>query len=162
LAVAAITHLSFTGAKLARVGHLYNVTVRAEGLEKRNSFLRLVEGLDDIANNKGNFFNLLDAVTTGQDERGKRRRGEGRNGSKTALILVHFDMPSTPGLRGRKHPTTTAHVAKRSLTRAVGAPTADAGNTSNGTTSTPRLGGGLMAGFFADSISLTLVLSNAL
>jgi hypothetical protein len=160
--VTTVAHLALTRSKLARVGHLYNVTVRAEGLEKRNGFLCLVEGLDGIANNKGNFFNLLYAVAAGQDERGKCRRGEGRNGSKAALILVHLDVPSTPGLRGRKHPTTTTHVTERGLTRAVGAPTADAGNTSNGTTSTPRLGRGLMAGFFTDSISLTLVLSNTL
>ena len=44
----------------------------------------------------------------------------------------------------------------------MGAPTADAGNMSNGTTSIPRLGRGLMAGLFADSPSLTLVLSNTL
>ena len=116
LTVPAVAHLSLSRSKLARVGNLYNVAVCAEGLEKCNGFLCLAEGLDRVADNKGNFFNLLDAVAASKDERRKRRCGEGGNGSKAALILVHFDVPSTPGFRGREHPTTTAHVTERCLT----------------------------------------------
>jgi hypothetical protein len=71
LAVAAIPHLSLTRAKLARVGHLHDVAVRAEGLEKCNGLLCLEEGLDGITDNKGNLLNLLDAVATSENERGK-------------------------------------------------------------------------------------------
>jgi len=116
LAVATVAHLSLTRSELARIGHLYNVTIRTEGLKKCNGFLCLVERLYGIADNKGNFFNLLDSVAASKNERGKSRCGEGRDGCKAALILVHFDVPSTPGLRGREHPTTTTHVTERSLT----------------------------------------------
>jgi hypothetical protein len=84
-----------------------------EGLEKSNGLLCFVEGLDSITNDEGNFLNLLDVVATGENERGKYGHSEGRDSSKAVLILVHFDMPLTPGLRGRKHPTTTAHVTER-------------------------------------------------
>lgn len=137
LAVTAIAHLSLTGAKLARVGHLYDVAIRTEGLEKSNGLLCFAEGLDSITNNEGNFLDLLDAVATSENERGKCGRSEGRDSSKAALILVHLDMPSTPGLRGRKHPTTTTHVTERGLTRTVSASSANTGNTRDGTTSTP-------------------------
>ena len=137
LAVTAIAHLSLTGAKLARVGHLYDVAIRTEGLEKSNGLLCFAEGLDSITNNKGNFLYLLDAVATSENERGKCGRSEGRDSSKAALILVHLDMPSTPGLRGRKHPTTTTHVTERGLARTVSASSANTGNTRDGTTSTP-------------------------
>ena len=66
----AVAHLALTRSKLAQVGDLDNVTVRAEGLEERNGFFCLVDGLDGITNNKGNFFNLLYAVTAGRDEEG--------------------------------------------------------------------------------------------
>jgi hypothetical protein len=115
LAVATIAHFSLTSTKLARVGDLYNVAIRAEGLEKCYRLLGLAERLNGIADNERNFLDLFDAVAASEDEGGKRGRGEGRNGSKAALVLVHLDVPSTPGLRGCEHPTTTTHVTERGL-----------------------------------------------
>ncbi len=71
LAVAAITHLSLTSAKLARVGHLYDVAVRAERLEKCDGLLCFVKGFDSLADYERNFLNLLDAVAASENERGK-------------------------------------------------------------------------------------------
>jgi hypothetical protein len=180
LAVTAIAHLSLTRAKLSRVRNLYNVAVRTKGPEKCNGLLCLLEGLNGITDDQGNLLNLLNAMSTSENQRGKCRGCESRNCSEAALVLVHLDVPSAPGLCRSEHPTTAAHIAKRCLiafdkgriyiqhactaylTRAVSAPTTDTGNTSNGTTSTPGLGGSLVACLFADSISLTLVLGNAL
>ena len=47
------------------------------------------------------------------------------------------------------------------LAGAVGASTTNTGDTSNSTTSTPRLGTRLMAGFFADCVRLPLVFCDA-
>jgi hypothetical protein len=64
LAVTAIAHLSLTRTKLTRVGYLYNVTVCTKGLEKRNSLLCLFKGLSGITDDKGDFLNLLNAMST--------------------------------------------------------------------------------------------------
>jgi hypothetical protein len=162
LAMATVAQLSLTGAKLARVGDLYDVAVRTKGLEKRNCLLCLVEGLNGITNDEGNLLDLLNAVAASEDERRKRRGGKRRNSGKAALVLVHLNVPFAPGLRRREHATTTTHVTEGGLARAVSASTTDTGNTCDGTTSTPRLGRSLMASLFTDGISLTLVLRNAL
>jgi hypothetical protein len=117
LAVTAIAHLSLTRTKLARVGYLYDVAVRTKGLEKCNSLLCLLERFRTISNDKGDLFNLLDAMAASENERRKCRGGKGRNRSKTTLVLIHLDVPSAPGLSGSEHPTTTAHVTERGLVR---------------------------------------------
>ncbi len=115
LAMAAITHLSLTSATLARVGHLDDVTVCMKGLEKGNGLLGLFEGLDRIADDEGNLLDLLDTVAAREDERRKRGSGKGRDRRKAALVLVHLDVPSAPGLRRGEHATTAAHVTERGL-----------------------------------------------
>ena len=117
LAMATVTQLSLTGAKLARVGDLYDVAVRTEGLEKRNGLLRLGEGLNVIADDEGNLLDLLDTVAASEDERRKRRGSKGRNGSKAALVLIHLDVPPAPGLRRCEHATTATHVTEGGLYR---------------------------------------------
>jgi|SRR6266702_3177968 len=119
LAMATVTQLSLTGAKLARVGDLYDVAVRTKALEKCNGLLCLVEGLDGIADDEGNLLDLLDAVAASEDERRKRGGGKGRNGGKAALVLVHLDVPSAPGLRRREHATTATHVTEGGLHRSI-------------------------------------------
>ena len=117
LAMATVAQLSLTGAKLARVGDLHDVAVRTNGLEKRNCLLCLVEGLDGIADDEGYLLDLLDAVAASEDKRRKRRGRKCRNGGKAALVLVHLDVPSAPGLGRRKHATTTTHVTEGGLHR---------------------------------------------
>jgi len=71
-------------------------------------------------------------------------------------------MPLAPSFRWSEHTTTATHVTERSLTRAMGSPTTDTGNTSYCTAGTPRLGGRLVAGFFADSVWLSPVFGDTL
>jgi hypothetical protein len=178
LAMATVAQLPLTSAKLARVGDLYDIAVRTKCLEKRNGLLCLLEGLDVIADNKGDLLDFFDAVAASEDERRESRGSKGRNGRKAALVLVHLDVPPAPSLRRCEHATTATHVSKGGLhrnklkfskkghyahlARAVSASTTDTRNTCDGTTSTPRLSRSLMASFFTDGICLTLVLRNAL
>lgn len=72
----------------------------------------------------------------------------GRDGGAHGVSLLgHVDLPvpAAPGLGGREHVTTAAHVAEGSLAGAVGAAAADPGNTGDGATSAPRFGRRLMA-----------------
>jgi hypothetical protein len=55
----------------------------------------------------------------------------------------------------------TKHGHVTHLTRAMGSPTSNAGNTGYCTTSTPRLSRGLVTGFFADSVWLSSVFGDA-
>jgi hypothetical protein len=65
--------------------------------------------------------------------------------------------PTRPGQRRGEYRAKD----QMDLARAVGASTTDTGNTSNGTTSTPRFSTRLVAGLFADCVCLPLVFSHA-
>jgi hypothetical protein len=77
--------------------------------------------------------------------------------------LVHADLavPSSPGLGGGEHSTTTAHVSEGTLASTVSTATRYTRNTRDGATSTPRFGRRLVSGVFRDSVGLSLVLGHA-
>ena len=101
-------------------------------------------------------------MTAGEKERWESGGSKGRDNGETALVLVDLDVPLAPGLGRGEHTTTTAHVTEGSLARTVGSTTTDTGNTSDGTTGTPRLSGGLVTSLYVDSVRLPLVLGDAL
>jgi len=162
LAVTAVAHLSLSGAELARIRDLDDIGVCINALQEGYGFLCLLEGLDVGGDNERNLGDLLNAVTAGENERREGRGGEGGDGSEATLVLVYFDVPLAPSFGGGEHAAAATHITKRSLARSVSSTTADTGNTGDGTTSTPRFGGGLMAGLFAHGVGLALVLRNAL
>jgi hypothetical protein len=162
LPVATITHLTLTSTKLAGIGDLLDISVRIDGLEEGNGLLGLLECLCLGCNDERNLLNLLDAMTTSENEGREGRSSESRDDGETALVLVDLDVPLAPGLGGSEHATTTAHVTERSLSRAVGTSTTDTGNTGDGATSTPRLGTGLVTSLGGDGIGLSAVLGDGL
>lgn len=115
LTMSAVPEFSFAGTDFAGVGNLDDISVGVEGLEESDGLLGLGEGLSGILNNKGNFLDFLDAVTTGENERGESRGSKGRNNSKAALVLVDLDVPFAPSLGRGEHASTTAHVTEGSL-----------------------------------------------
>jgi hypothetical protein len=162
LAVSAATHLALSSTEFTGVGDLDNVGVSADTLQKGNSLLGLLKGLGGRSDDERNLGNFLNAMSTSEDERRKSRSGESGDSSEAALVLVNLDMPLAPSFSGGKHAATTTHVSEGSLARAVGSSTTDTRNTGDSTTSTPRFSGRLVAGFFTDGVSLTLVLRNTL
>jgi len=162
LTVAAVAQLALSGAEFTGVGDLDDIRVSVYALQEGNSllgFLKRLGGRGDYERDLGDF---LDAVSTSEDERRKGRSSESGNRSEAALVLVYLDMPPAPGFGGGEHATTTAHVSEGSLARAVGSSSTDARDTGDGTTSTPRFSRSLVASFFTDGVSLTLVLRHAL
>ena len=115
LAVATVAHLSLSGAESARVCDLDDIGVSVDALQEGDCFLGLVEGFDGGGDDERNLGDLLDAVATGEDERGEGRSSEGGDGSETTLVLVDFDVPLAPSFCRGEHATTPAHVAKGSL-----------------------------------------------
>ena len=155
LGVAAVAGLARACAELARVDDLVDIGVGSRRFEESHSLFRLGDALDGVSDDERHFLELLDAVTTGEDERREGRSGNGRHNGVAALVLVGLDVPLAPDLGRRKHASTSAHVTEGSLqatslyrfdldgaalahlSRAVGTTTADTRNTCNGTTSTP-------------------------
>jgi len=115
LAMSAVSHLTLTRTDLARVGDLDNIPVCMERFEEGNSLFCFRERFGGIGDNEGNFINLLNAVAASKDERRESRGGKGRDDSEAALVLVHLDMPFTPGLGRSEHTSSTAHVTESTL-----------------------------------------------
>lgn len=127
----------------------------AEGDEESLGGLK-VEGV----NNEGEFGNRLDGVTASLDEGSAGSSGEGRSDSVALLVEVDLAVPFAPDLQGGVHARFTAHVTEGSLAGAGSTGARNSGNTSDGTTSAPRLGGVLLASLVEDSVRLTTVLSH--
>jgi len=137
LTVATVAELTLTGTELLGHDNLLNINVGVDGLEESNGFLGLVHGLDLLGEDKGNFVDLFNLVTTGKDKGGNSRGSQSRGGSVTLLVDVGLDVPFAPDLGRVEHATTTAHVTESTLTGTVSTSTRDTRNTSNGTTGTP-------------------------
>ena len=94
LPVPPVPHLSLSGPDLPRVGDLDNVRVGLDGLQELDGFLGLFEGLGRVGKDEGNLLDLLDSVTTGENQRGKGRSSQSRGDGVSSLVLVD--------LRGRR------------------------------------------------------------
>lgn len=127
----------------------------AEGDEESLGGLN-VEGVHD----ERELGNGLDGVAASLDERSASSGGEGRGDGVTLLVEVDLAVPFAPDLQGGEHARFTAHVTEGSLARAGSTGARNSGNTSDGTTSAPRLGGVLLAGLVEDSVRLATVLSH--
>jgi len=116
-----------------------NVCVSLELGQEGESELSLGKGLDCISsNNQGNFRNGRDVVSASHHEGGHSRGSQGGGNGVSLLVNVHLAVPPSPGASGCEHSSTSAHVTEGSLSSAVCATTRDTGNTSHGSTSTPR------------------------
>ena len=70
---------------------------------------------------------------------------------------IDLSVPLSPGLKRGKHATFTAHVTEGTLAGAGGTGATNSGNTGDGTTSAPGLGGVLVTLKPEDSMSLSSV-----
>jgi hypothetical protein len=162
LAVLAVAGLTLTGADLLRGDDLGNVGVSLEALESGDGLLGLLDRLDGGGNDEGDLGDTLDAVTAGEDEGGEGSGGNSRDDSEALLVLVDLDVPLAPDLGGREHATATAHVTEGSLSGTVRSSTTDTGDTGDGATSSPGLGGGLLTSVLRDGDGLAAVLGDRL
>lgn len=115
LTVTAVTDLTNTSAELAGVGNLDDISVSIESLEESNSFLGLGKSLGLIGNDKRNFLDLLNAMSTSKDKGGKSRSSQGRGSSIAALVLVDAYVPLSPGLGRSEHATGSVKAFRLEL-----------------------------------------------
>jgi len=157
LDVTAAAKLASAGADLTRVLGFLDIFVGTETLKDSDGFLGLGDGFGS-GNNKRELRDLLHLVTTGHDQRGQGRGGNGRHNSITLLVSVELAVPLAPGLGRGEHATAAAHVTKGGLSSAGGTSTADTRDTGDSATGTPRVGRVLHAGHDVDGVGLTTVL----
>ena len=93
--------LSFTGSDLLGGDDLGDVGVGVHSLEGGDGGLGLGDGLDGGGDDEGNFGNVLDSVTTGEDEGGESGGGNGGDGRVSLLVQVDLDVPLSPDLRNK-------------------------------------------------------------
>lgn len=135
LAVATASQFTLTGAELAGLGDFDNVRIGTNGLQKSNGRAGLLQsGESGVGDDKREFRDRGNTVTTSLDERGNGRRCERGGSRETALALVNFYVPLAPDLGGREHAAGTALIPEGGLTSTVGTTTRDTGNTGNSTT----------------------------
>jgi hypothetical protein len=97
-------------------------------------------------------------VATSHNKAGHGRSSEGRAHGDAALVQVGLLVPLAPSLGGREHATLAAHVSEGTLAGAAGTTARNTGDTSDGTTSAPGLGGVGHTGLLGDGVGLALVL----
>ena len=198
------SHLSLSSSDLPGVGDLDDVGVSLGSLEESDGLLGLGVGLGGVGDDEGDLLDLLDSVSSSENERGEGRGGESRDDGESLLVLVDLDVPLPPDLGGSEHSSTSAHVSegglgereeermgrrlaffvgghaspflpslpflssspsrtrKTHLSSSVGSGSSNTGDTSDGSTSSPRLSRGLLSGVGSDGVSLPLVLSHGL
>ena len=158
--VASVSRLSGTGSNVSGLLDSVQILSQTELLENNDGRLGFLDGLEIVRDNKRKLRDLRDAVTSGHDQGGQSRGGDGRSHSVTLLGLVGGSVPASPGFVGSEHVTTTAHVTESTLSRAVSTTTGNTGDTSHSSTSTPRLGGSLVTSELGHTVGLSSVLRN--
>ena len=123
LPVPPVPHLSFTGPSLSRIGDLGDVGVRGEGLEEVDSGFGLADRLNGGRDDEWHFLDLLNSVTSSENQRRESRRSHGRGDGVSLLVLVDLDVPFPPSLGRGKHSSSSAHVSKGGLTGSLGSST---------------------------------------
>jgi hypothetical protein len=73
-----------------------------------------------VVENKWEFWNAVDSVTSGHDEWGTSRSSEGRSDSMSSLGDVSLSVPFSPDLEWSEHTCLSAHITESGLTRSVG------------------------------------------
>jgi len=162
LPVPPVPQLSLSGPDLSGVGDLGDVGVSGNGLEQLDGGPGLLGGFDIGRDDERTFLDLLDSVTSSENEGWEGRCSESRSDGVSLLVLVDLYVPFPPGLGRSKHSTTSAHVSESGLSGSLGTTTTDTGDTGNSSSSSPRLGRGLVTGLLGDGVSLSPVLGHRL
>merc|ERR1712035_144413 len=160
LDASSVSHLSSTGSESSGFLDSIDVVNGANGSEHADGGLGLLQSFSSTVDDKGELRDARDDMTLGHSEGGNASGSDGGDGGKSSLSDVDSSVPVAPGLVGVEHSTASAHVSKGSGTRSRSTTTSDSGDTSNGSTGTPGLGGSLFASGGRDSVWLTSVLGN--
>lgn len=140
LDITTVSELTLTGSDLLGVNNSLDISVSVEILEDLDGLLGLFDIGDGLGvKDEGNLGDLLNSVTSGQHEGDGSGGSQSRDNSVSLLVLVDLSVPSSVGLGGGEHTTTTAHVTESSLASTVSSTARNTRNTGDSASSTPRL-----------------------
>jgi hypothetical protein len=157
---ASVSHLSGASADLSGVLALLHISIGTEGLKDGKGILGLGAGVDGVGEDKGELRDGIHSVATGHHKGHDSGGSQGRRHGVSALVDIDLSMPASPDLGRGEHATSTAHVSERTLSGSGGTSTGDTGDTSHGTSSSPRHGRGLHTGLLGHGVGLTGVLGH--
>mmetsp|Transcript_4103 Transcript_4103/g.9238 ORF Transcript_4103/g.9238 Transcript_4103/m.9238 type:complete len:333 (+) Transcript_4103:280-1278(+) len=156
--VSSVTHLTLTGTDLLRVSSLFDIIESTDGGKDILGGGGLLGGFNRGIQDKRNFRDFVNDVSTGHDK--GRDGGSGQGGGNGVSLLANVDLlvPLAPGLGGSEHASSTTHVTESSLSGSGGTSSSYTGNTGDGTSGTPRGSRNLLSSADGHGVSLTLVL----
>lgn len=135
--VSSVSDLATTSAESLGFSDSFDVLVETEGLEEVDDLLGLLEGFNLIVKDEWKLADLINTVTTGEDQWGLEGGGEGGGNSVTFLGHVDLTVPSSPGLQWGEHATLSALITEGTLSGTGGTGTTNSWNTCDGTTWMP-------------------------
>lgn len=135
--VSSVSDLATTSTEGLGVGNSLDVLVETEGLKEVDDLLGLLEGFDLVVEDEWELADLINTVTTGEDQWGLEGGGEGSGNSVTFLGHVDLTVPSSPGLEWGEHATLSALIAEGTLSGTGGTGTTNSWDTCDGTTWMP-------------------------
>jgi len=141
LDVSSVSHLSLSASNLSGLDNSGDVDQSVDGAEKSSGLGSLVEVIDGlVVDDERDLGDGLDSVSSGHDQSGDGGSGDSRSQSVSLLSNVDLSVPSSPGLSGGEHASSSAHISESSLSSSVGSSSRNSRNTGNGSSSSPRLG----------------------
>jgi len=115
--VSAISDLSVSSSDVSGFLSLDDIIVCVEVLEESDGSGGFVDvGKRCSVDNQRNFSNSFDSVSSGQNKGGEGRSGKSGSDGVSSLVKRRLSVPSSEGLGGCKHSSSSAHVSESSLT----------------------------------------------
>ena len=158
--VPSVSELSLSSANLDGIDDLLHIGPGTSVSEESDCLLGALDLFCSIADDEGEFGDVVDSVSAGLDEGEDGRGGDGGGDSVSFLLEVAPSVPSSPDADGGEHASLAAHVTEGTLTVSAGSGSSHSGNTGDSATSSPRFGGVLHAGLVVDGVTLTSVLGD--
>jgi len=118
--VSSVSELTLTRSNNLSVGNSFNIFVGTESLQESNGILSLFNTFEFIINNQRKIGDILDSVTSGEDQRSDSGSSKSSSDGMSLLLDVDLSVPSSPGLEGSEHATLSYGVSEGTLSASVG------------------------------------------
>lgn len=158
--VASVSELSLSGTDLDGVDDLLDITPGSGVSEESDGLLGAFDLLDGVADDEGEFGEVIDSVSSGLDEGEDGGSGDGSGHGVSLLLEVASSVPSPPDADGGEHASLAAHVTEGTLAVPAGSTATNSGNTGDCAACSPGLSGVLHTGMEVDGVTLTTVLGD--
>lgn len=132
-----VSQFSFTGSQLLALDDSNNIIVDVESLKESNSILSLFDVLHSVFNDQRQFRDLLDFVSSSQDQRSDSGSSNSSSSGMSSLFDIHSSVPSSVSLQRSEHSSLSNHVSESSLSTSASTRSTYSWNSGDGSTSSP-------------------------